>query len=509
MNLQAATAPPHSLGTGKPGRRPGHRTWVGALTALAAVVYGLFSLTLHATYRSATYDLVIFDQAMRSYAHFQPGISIVKGMHNFGNPHFSVLGDHFSPIDALLTPLYWIHSGPANLLAAQAVLFALAIPPIWVFAHRAFGGGRRGAVAGYCAALAYALSWPIAGATGFGFHEVAFAPVLTAVALERLQRGRLKTALLALFGLLLVKEDVGLFVAGIGLGLAVTRPLGIPRQRLTGLLIAFFGLAASAVALYVIVPHMGGRSNYYWGYADLGPNAPAAIKHLFLHPFSSAKILITPSVKWHTELELFAPFLFLSLLSPITIAVLPLLLERMLSMKFTGWWNDGAQYNAYLIVPLVLGAVDGAVRLDRWVGSRFDAVRGKIALGAVGLFAIVAVALVPAYQFGQMFHSSFYQRDATAKAEAAVAARVPSGVLVEVTSAIGPHLDGRDTVELWDGDGQSPEFPPWVIVNGREGQFTWLTGVSAQKRRIALLKSRGYVTVFSDGGYVLMHAPGA
>lgn len=518
-----ATAPGRELGAGKKRCRPGHMAWVWALTAVTAVIYSVFSLTLDYTYRVSAYDLSIFDQAVRSYAHFQPGISVIKGMHNFGNPHFSVLGDHFSPIDALLAPLYWIYNSPADLLVAQAVLFALAIPPVWVFANRAFGGGRKGAIAGYCAAVAYALSWTIAAAAGFDFHEVAFAPVLTAVALERLQKGRLKTALLALFGLLLVKEDMGLFVAGIGLGLAVTRPLGIPRQRVTGLLIAVFGVAATALALYVVIPHMGGRSDYYWGYNDLGPNAPAAVRHLIAHPLSSARILITPSVKWHTELELFAPFLFLSLLSPITLCVLPLLLERMLSMKFSGWWGDGAHYNAYLVVPLVLGAVEGALRLDRWIGwclrrtsrprarpgSLADAARGKVALGAVALFAIAAVALVPRFQLGQMFHAKFYQRDPTAKAEAAAAAHVPSGVVVEAVNSIGPHLDARDTVMMWDGDGHSPVFPPWVVANDRQGQFTWLTGVRAQRQRVALLRAHGYVTVFADDGFIVMHAPGA
>ena len=48
--------------------------------------------------------------------------------------------------------------------------------------------------------------------------------MLIAVALERLQAGRLRTALIALAALLLVKEDMGLLVAGIGIYLAVARP---------------------------------------------------------------------------------------------------------------------------------------------------------------------------------------------------------------------------------------------------------------------------------------------
>ena len=209
----------------RPGRLPAsHPLAVGLLTGLAAAAYSAFGLVRYRTFHSASYDLVIFDQAVRSYAHLEPGISIMKGLHNGFGPGFSVLGDHWSPILATLAPLYWVSNTPVNLLVAQAVLFALAIPPVWMFSRRAFGGGTRATVAAYLVSGAYALSWPIASAVGFDFHEVAFAPVLTAVALERLQAGRLRTAFLALAALLLVKEDMGFLVAGIGIYVAVARP---------------------------------------------------------------------------------------------------------------------------------------------------------------------------------------------------------------------------------------------------------------------------------------------
>ena len=135
-------------------RWTGHKRWVAVLTALFALFYGVFSCTMYYTYRVATYDLGIFDQGIRSYAHFGAGISIAKGLHNFGVANFSILGDHFSPIDVLLAPLYWIYDSPCDLLIAQAVLFALAIPPIWAFTRRAVGGGRTGVIAAYAVSVA-------------------------------------------------------------------------------------------------------------------------------------------------------------------------------------------------------------------------------------------------------------------------------------------------------------------------------------------------------------------
>ena len=221
------------------GERAGRRMtadWigVGALTALVAAGYIVFVMAQYYTFRISADDLLIFDQGVRSYAHFHLGISPFIGYHLSFGPDYSLLGNHWSPILAALAPVYWIWNSPITLLVAQAVLFALAIPWIWVFTRRAFGGGPKATVAAYLVSIAYAISWPLASALVFQFHEVAFAPVLMAVALERLQAGRLRAALIALGLLLLVKEDMGLFVAGIGAYLAVSHRI-VTRQRLVGL----------------------------------------------------------------------------------------------------------------------------------------------------------------------------------------------------------------------------------------------------------------------------------
>jgi uncharacterized membrane protein len=370
--------------------RAGHWAGVGYLTAIAALFYCVFALTEYANFETSSYDLVIFDEGVRSYAHFHPGISIIKGVHNFFGPHFSMLGDHWSPILAALAPFYWIYNGPQTLLVAQAVLFALAIPPLWAFTRRAFGGGGKATTAAYLVSVAYALSWPIASALAFDFHEVAFAPVLTAVALERLQAGRLKTALIALAALLLVKEDMGLFVAGIGLYVAVSRPRMVRRQGLVGGCLMVAGLLDSFIATYLLIPALGGRSDYYWSYTDLGHNVPQALGHLITHP-ELLRLLVTPEVKLQTMLWLFGAFCFLSLRSPIALATIPLLLERMMANLSPNWWVTSFQYNAYLVVLLICAAVDGAARLDRQLLAKRHR---EAALEAAA--ADQAAALVPA-----------------------------------------------------------------------------------------------------------------
>jgi uncharacterized membrane protein len=544
MDTRASMAGTTPAGQGSAGRASGRRThWVAVwgLVTLTAVGYCVFALERYYSFGDGSYDLVIFDQAVRSYAHFQPGISIIKGLHNGFGPHFSVLGDHWSPILASLAPLYWINSGPQTLLVAQAVLFALAIPPIWLFTRRAFGGGQTAVVAAYLVSVAYLLSWPIAAALNFNFHEVAFAPVLTAVALERLQAGRLRTALIALAALLLVKEDMGLLVAGIGLYLAVSRPRVVPRQLLAGVALLVAGVADTVLATYVLIPAFGGRSGYYWSYTALGHNVPQAAWHLITHPASSLALLVTPQTKLVTMVWLFGAFCFLPLLSPITLAAIPLLLERMLGSVFPAWWSTRFQYNAFLVVILVCAAVDGAARLDRWIAARRRAGpaadagvppaeasapaagagapaaagegsarrgAGSVALGCAVAMAIVAVCLVPVFAFGAALDPSFYHRTARMKAAAAADAHVPDGVTVGAVNYLGPALSARDTVLLWDGDGSTPPRPPWIVADTARREFTFGGGLKQQRERVAYLERTGYRVVFQRRGYVVLHRVG-
>src|SRR6266516_3226496 len=244
----AATAPRSADGTAAgPGRL--RAFWrrapvkVGVLTAAAALVYCLDSLNLLRRFLASTFDLIIFDQGIRGYAHLGAPVSIARGVSDGQGAHFMLLADHWSPVLALFAPLYWIHDSPATLLVAQGVLFALAIPPLWAYTRRQLGPG-----AAYFVCVAYALSLPVMEAVIFDFHEVAFVPVLTAVMVERFDAGRRWPAILAAVALLLVKEDMGLLVAGFGGYLLLTR------RRWTGLGFVVGGVAATWAATHLMIP---------------------------------------------------------------------------------------------------------------------------------------------------------------------------------------------------------------------------------------------------------------
>ena len=483
-----------------------HGAAVAAMTVASAAVYAAFGLVQQATFRTTTYDLVIFDQAVRSYSRFQPGIAIVKGVHNGGGPSFSVLGDHWSPIIAALGPLYWLNDGPRTLLVLQGIAFAAAIPFIWMFARRLAApraSARVAAAVGYFSAVAYALSWPLAEAVAFGFHEVAFVPALTAAFFERMYAGRPRAALLAAAALLLVKEDMGLLVAGFGLWLIVTRER-VPRQRLLGAAMIAGGIAATMLATVVLRPAFGGSAMYYWHYGALGRDVPRAAWYLITHPLAAAHLLITPRVKLTTMLWLAGALLFLPLLSPVSLAAVPLLAERMLASSAPGWWGLPYQYNAFVATVLVCAAADGALRLSGWMSTRATAARSRfqtVLTVVTALCCVGAIALVPVFPLGAALHPGFYPLTPRDKAAAAAVAAVPAGVTVEAANSMGPQLTARDTVLLWDW---TPRWAPWVIADTGRPTFPF-PGLQAQRQRVYHLLHNGYHVVLARDGYVVLH----
>ncbi len=461
------------------------RPSVGTRAAVVVVSLGVFAahaalaLQQWARFRLGSYDLVIFDQAVRSYSHGHLPVSLIKGVHNGFGPHFSLLGDHFSPVLALLAPLYWVWDDPRVLLLAQAALVALSVPLVWSAAARVLPGRWALAVA-----LAYGIGWPLQSATGVGFHEVAFAVPLTALVLHRATAGRWGQAAIASLGLLLVKEDMGLVVAALGL-----LALRAGRRRL-GIGLVVGGLAAVVVSIRLVIPAFGGRADYYWEYDALGPDPAGLLRHVVLHPLDTLHVLITPAVKWQALLMLAVSVALLCLGSPLLLLAVPLLLERMLSSN-PNVWTTGQHYNAFVWPTVVLAAVAVAGRLPRRWAVRWS-----------GAVLVAAVVLCGFFPFLHLVEPHWWRVSARDVAAAAAVAAVPPGVRVEADNHIGPHLSARNPVLLLDA---TPRGAPWVVLDTQFRAFPFHS-VADQQARLALLETRGYRRVLECEGWVVLRS---
>jgi uncharacterized membrane protein len=446
---------------------------LAAFTAGTAAIYAVFALQQHANFRTASYDLVIFDQAMRGYAGLGAPVAPVKGVHNGFGADFSILGDHFSPVLALWAPLYWARPDPTTLLLAQAVCLAIAAPIVWLAARRLVG--RRAA---WLVTVAFALSWPIQEALAADVHEVAFAVPLLALVVERLLADRVGQAAAVSLALLLVKEDMGLVVGALGVLIAL-RWAG-PRRRL-GLGLAVVGLAAVVLTVRVLIPAFGGRAGYYASYYSVDD------------PFGAVRLLVTPGTKLELLLWLTVPVGLLCLASPLSLLVAPLLLERLMSAN-PNHWGTTHHYNAYLAPVLVLAAAAVAARLPaRW--------RQRWAVTACA----ASVVLCAVFPFQRLLHPAEWQTTERERAAAEAVATVPDGATVEAVNALGPHLTARTRVLLLDA---TPRGAPWVVADVDQQSFPF-TSVDEQRARVRHLRGQGYAVVLERGGYVVLHREGA
>ncbi|MEU6237399.1 DUF2079 domain-containing protein [Kitasatospora sp. NPDC047058] len=419
----------------RPIRRPGRHAPHVALAAALFAIYALTSVIRYQRYGSPSYDLIIFTQAVKAYAHLQAPIAPVKG------DGFNLLGDHLSPITALLAPAWWIAPTPLALLVAQAALMAWSAGIISATAEQLLGRAR-----GLCIGIAYGLSFGILRAVDWDFHEIAFAVPLIAMTGRQLICRRWTRAACWALPLILVKEDLGAtFVAAVGVYIAVAS-----RQRILGAALATAGLAATAAAIWWIIPHYNPDGTYpYW---DRIPGAP------WWHaPIEAAVRLQT----WKTLGWTLGITGALAARSPLALTAVPGLLLRLASAN-PGINGTTAHYSATAMPVMFLAAADAATRLRRSpsIPLRQYADRATTALPAVAFACMCSLAYGPA-----ALTSPGAWPDRADRTRDEVVTMVQPGAVVEAGNSIGAHLAARADV-YWMGTPGNPA-PEWII-NDRE-----------------------------------------
>jgi uncharacterized membrane protein len=480
LEKKAVAASPHN------GRFDG-TWWIWAMAGALFVMYAAVSLRLHQRMMTSSYDLGIFDQVVRSYAEGHLPVSEVKGQ------DFPVLGDHFSPILALVAPFYWVRRGAETLLVVQAALLAVSVVPLTLWARRTLGG-PAGAVIGAC----YGLSWGIASAVGYDFHEVAFAVPLLAFSLTALGNDRLSAAAYWALPLLLVKEDLGLTVLVIGLVIAWRG------DRRLGMFTVAAGVAAAALALFVVLPAFSPSGSFaYWSLVEGGSGAPGVDGGSggglldLLHRGTIG--LVTPQTKVSTFVLMLAPTMFLAMRSPLLWVALPTLVWRFTSSNGLHW-GTGFHYSLVLM-PMVFAAfIDALVR-------RGTSVRG-LRRYLAGCAAITLVIL-PNFPLFQLVQPDTWRTDPRVAVAHRLMDKIPDGATVQTSDHLVPQLSNRTSVSLYGSNDSRPN-PQWIMVDvwAPDSSRGWLGApLSAEAEQQHLVESSraGYVLVAQEGGFVLMH----
>ncbi len=421
---------------------------------LAAVAFGgytLWALTRLRTFDATGYDLGIFEQAVKSYAHGHWPTSDLLGL---GAP---TLGDHFHPILAVLAPFYLLWPSPAVLLVAQSALFAISAVPVTRSAIRILGTHR-----GMLVGVGYTLSWGLLSAVNFDFHEVAFAVPMLAFAAERLLLERWREAVWFALPIVLVKEDLPMTLAAVGIVLV------LKGQKRLGWTVAAFGVATTALLVFVVLPAL----NPAGAYAHSSGFAP----------FGGVML------KLGLLFALFAPTAFAALRSPLALLLIPTLLWRLVSAD-AKYWTVGFHYSAVLMPIVVIAALDGLRRCPpRW----------RTLIPACALVAGVASL---AFQTAHLTAGTWTAEQRAGIDE--VLAKIPDGATVAASNLLAPRLTGRCTVLFFDSYPTATVRPEWVVVSNPE--TAWPTTPAEKQAKAGELERTDYLRVAATDSVVLLH----
>ncbi|MGA5205323.1 DUF2079 domain-containing protein [Streptomyces variegatus] len=449
------------------GRRPGRAR--GEPWILAAALFAAYTVVSVGRYRHMTtlsWDLGIFEQVVRAYARLRAPVADLKG------PGFVILGDHFSPVTALLAPLYRLFPSPVTLLAAQAALFALSAVPVTRAATRLLGR-RRGLALG----LAYGLSWGMQRAVDFDFHEICFAVPLIAFSLEALLARRPRAALWWALPLVLVKEDLGPTLAAIAFVVAWRVRGSSPRTVRYALGVAVFGVAATVLVLTLVIPSFNTSGGYdYWTkVSDAGG------------PFDGA------GTKLRTLAWLLVPTSgLLALRSPLLLVALPTLGWRFLSGDAHYWGTDW-HYSAVLMPVVFLALADALPAVRRstraWLASYAAQLPAAV--------AAAALALTTSLPLAQLTEAEVYRKPAAVSGVERLLARIPDDATVEAD--IGPisRLTSRCRV-FWLG-GTQGVTPEYIALENIGDKYRDPVGYARKLHPLA-----EYAVAGEAGGYVVL-----
>ena len=348
-----------------------------SIPAVIVVVIGAWVMIYYSIVQWETmkqvpsWDLAIFSEMAKAYAHLQAPIVPVKG------DGFNLLGDHFHPILILLGPIWRLFPTPLSLLITQDLLLAVSAWPLTRLASRLTNQWVGGALG-----LVYVLSWGMQGAVAAQFHEIAFAMPMLACASVAFVERRWVAVTAWSAPLVLVKEDMGLTVLMIGVAVMLTSLVpawyrsctvsgaggrgadvlddaaeaDAARNRRRGLRLGVGmivgGIAAFLFAIQVFLPAF--NINGVWDYGLSSQDQPTSPDALTQKATVVVMLILTSGV--------------IGVTSPWLLVVLPTLAWRFLGSVEFYWVWDNWHYNVTLM-PIALGALLDVVARRRAHGS--------------------------------------------------------------------------------------------------------------------------------------------
>ena len=348
------------------------------LIAAYTLIFSSYTIFMHYAFKTYAWDLGIFTQSLWTT------VNIGKPFHytieTHVNPSQNFFGAHFSPVLLLTIPIYALFQSPITLLVLQSFILGLAaLPTYWIARDK-----LNSKLWGLTFAAAFLLHPALHGINCYDFHTEAFVPLFFLLAFYYLDNKQWFKGFVFAFLTLSTIEFAPLLILFLGLYLIIKvvsqtskanivstlKKLSIPAVLIATSIIWFF---AAFHITYSINPLKATGLPGNW---DIwGSSLSEVILNVLRNPAAALGVVVNPIEKVYYVLSIFAPTVFLSLLSPLELLlVVPWLLAALLS-EYPPYYELYFQYFGFIAGQLFVASIYGVKNLRRLQSSSHDPAR--------------------------------------------------------------------------------------------------------------------------------------
>ena len=413
------------------------------ITVVYGVIFCLISLINHYNFRTYGLDLGIYTHGIYSYSHLH--------WHQFTlgleGEAFNHLGNHFSPIVALLSPFYFLF-GTYTLLILQVGAILFGGWGVYLFAKERLDGFQAELML-----LLFFSMWGIYSALAYDWHANVMAAMFVPWFILFYERKDWKKAMVMFILVIICKENMAVWMAAIIVGLTV-RDFFLKPTALNWKLSA--GLFASAVVYFLVVQTLimpalntAGVSDHLGNYSHLG-DGPAGIvktilskpRHIFYLMFESLQNdPLTFMLKSQLHfMVLVSGGLALIYRPHYLIMLAPIYAQKLLSSN-PSHWGVYSQYSIEFAPIIALAFVE-------WM-QHFPFEKWKMPLLIGTIAASTFFNWHPTRPNTGFFQADHYRSGLNTKAIYEALELIPDDAVVSASNVIVPHIADREKIYLF------------------------------------------------------------
>lgn len=333
-----------------------------------AVYFSYFSILRYKTLYASYFDLGIMHQTVyNTYRALITGDMnrILELTNPFGGEQITRMAIHNDMFLGLISPLYFIYSGPETLLILQTLVTAFGALAIYKIGLRVLNKVKYPKIVSLILAVSYLFYPALERSNQFDFHSVTLATVFILFMFYYWIENKYKLSFFFLILTLLTKEQVGLTTLFLGIYVFYIDVIKNKKSWHYPLLVTAISVFWFLLSMYVIIPGFRGESHFaikYYG--DFGGSPLQIFIGILKNPASIFKYIFNDGTKQYL-IKILAPVGYLSLVSPLTLLIaLPEFAINLLS-KSANMRNIYYHYTAVITPFVFISTIYGVDKILR------------------------------------------------------------------------------------------------------------------------------------------------